>query len=119
MSWFIVARDDREGISCYTQIMTNSPAITLLEAEKIAKLARLDLSQDEIAKYAGQLSAILGYIKQLQEVKTENVPMTSQVTGLSNVLRDDAAASCADAEELVRMAPASENNLIKVKAVFE
>lgn len=98
--------------------MPNNPTITLPEVKKIAKLARLELSDAEIAKYAGQLSAILGYIKQLQEVETENVAMTSQVTGLSNVMRDDMVASGENAEELVKMAPASEDNLVKVKAVF-
>ena len=89
------------------------------EVEKIAKLARLDLSETELDTYAEQLSAILGYVSQLNEVDTENVEITTQVTGLSNIMREDIIESFDNTEELVNMAPEHKNNLIKVKAVFE
>ena len=89
------------------------------EVEKIAKLARLDLTDDEIKTYSKQLSAILDYVGQLQEVDTENVEITSQVTGLSNIMREDKVEACDDPKELIEMSPEHENNLIKVKAVFD
>jgi len=89
------------------------------EVEKIAKLARLELTDEEIKTYSEQLSDILGYVEQLQEVDTENVKITSQVTGLSNVLREDEVQGCDNPEELVDMAPESKDGLIKVKAVFD
>lgn len=89
------------------------------EVQKIASLARLELSAEEVEKYARELSAILGYVEQLSEVDTEHTPITSQVTGLSNVLREDSADACDNPEELVALAPESEDNLVKVKAVFE
>ena len=88
------------------------------EVEKIAKLARLELADDEIKTYSEQLSDILGYIDQLQEVDTENVKITSQVTGLSNVMRQDEVDACENPRELVEMAPEHEDGLVKVKAVF-
>jgi len=88
------------------------------EVEKIAKLARLELTDQEIETYSEQLSAILGYVDQLQELDTENIKITSQVTGLSNVMREDKIEQCDNANELIEMAPESEDNLIKVKAVF-
>ena len=93
--------------------------ISKKEVEKIAKLARLELSDKEVDTYAQQLSAILGYVDQLQEVDTENVEITSQVTGLSNIMREDVVESFDNSEELVKMAPENQDNLIKVKAVFE
>jgi len=89
------------------------------EVEKIAKLARLELTDEEIKTYSKQLSAILGYVDQLQEVDTENVEITSQVTGLSNIMREDKVAECDDASELISMSPEHKDNLIKVKAVFD
>lgn len=93
--------------------------ISKKEVEKIAKLARLELSDKEVDIYAQQLSAILGYVDQLQEVDTKNVEITSQVTGLSNIMREDVVESFDNSEELVKMAPENQDNLIKVKAVFE
>ena len=75
------------------------------EVEKIAKLARLDLTSDEINTYSEQLSAILEYVDQLQEVDTENVEITTQVTGLSNILREDEVQECDNPKELVELAP--------------
>jgi len=93
--------------------------LTKKEVENIAKLARLELTDEEIKTYSEQLSDILGYIDQLEEVDTENVEITSQVTGLSNVMREDKVEACDNASEIVDMAPESEDGLIKVKAVFE
>ncbi len=95
-----------------------SVKISEAEVRKVAALARLDLTEKEVAMYAGQLSAILGYVGELQTVDTDNVKVTSQVTGLANVLREDKVEGCDNAEELVKMAPAHQDNLIKVKAVF-
>ncbi len=96
-----------------------TPKITEAEVRKVAALARLDLTEKEVQTYAEQLSAILGYIKQLEEVDTDNVAVTSQVTGLSNVMREDKVEACDNAEALVNMAPSHENNLVKVRAVFD
>ena len=57
------------------------------EIQHIAKLARLELTDKELEKYGGQLSAVLNYIDQLKEVDVKGVEPTAQVTGLENVLR--------------------------------
>ena len=56
---------------------------------KLARLARLDLSDDEIQEYASELSEILQYVEQLQAVDTQGLKPTNQVTGLTNVMRPD------------------------------
>jgi aspartyl-tRNA(Asn)/glutamyl-tRNA(Gln) amidotransferase subunit C len=88
------------------------------EVEKIAKLSRLELTDEEKDKFAGQMSAVLDYVGKLEEVNTENVDMTAQVTGLENVYRDDKVDQCDFQKELIKQAAESEDNLIKTKSVF-
>ena len=64
-------------------------SLTNDEASKVAHLAKLDLSKDEIEKFKVQLSEIISYINQLQEVDTSSTEPTSQTTGLTSVTRDD------------------------------
>jgi aspartyl-tRNA(Asn)/glutamyl-tRNA(Gln) amidotransferase subunit C len=92
--------------------------LTKQEVEKIAKLSRLELNEEEKGKFAGQLSAVLDYVGKLNEVNTENVDMTAQVTGLENVYREDKADQCDYQSDLVKQAAESEDNLIKTKSVF-
>lgn len=66
-----------------------STTLTTKDVQHVAKLANLNLTDTEIKKFRKQLSEVLNYIYLLQEVDTEGVEETSQVTGLTNVLRDD------------------------------
>ena len=63
--------------------------ITKDDVIKIAKLAKLQLSEAEITKYQKDLSAILDYAEQLNELNTNNVKPLYQVTELEHVVRDD------------------------------
>ncbi len=91
------------------------------EVEKIAGLARLGLAEEEKDKFGDQLSSILDYVNKLNEVDTDEVPPTAQVTGLEDVSRPDRISSC-DSEtmkKLIESAPLNEGGYIKVKGVFE
>lgn len=95
--------------------------LTPEKIEEIAKLARLKLTGAEKAKYAEQLSAVLDYVEQLNEVDTDGVPETSQVTGLTDVTRADEPVSC-DADtraKIIAAFPEKLDKVLKVKAVFE
>ncbi len=95
-------------------------ALTKEEVAYVAHLARLEMTDAELDKYTSQLSAILGFVDQLQEVDTEGIEPLAQTTGLVNVLQDDAtAADKVDREALLKGAPASEAPYVKVKAVLE
>jgi aspartyl-tRNA(Asn)/glutamyl-tRNA(Gln) amidotransferase subunit C len=90
------------------------------EVEHIALLARLGLTEEEKDKFAKQISAILGYVEQLQEVNTEGIEPTAQVTGLINVMDQDEVIHT-DSEirrKLLDQAPETQDDLIKAKAVF-
>ena len=95
--------------------------ITKKEVEHVAQLARLRLDEKESEKYAQQLSSILEYVEQLQKIDTQKVSETAQVTGLENIMREDAIFDVGSPmkEKILEIAPESENNLIKTKNVFE
>ena len=63
--------------------------ITREEIKHIAELSRLELSEEEIKRFSGQLDSILSYISQLNEVDTAKVEPTAQVSGLSDIWRAD------------------------------
>ena len=96
-------------------------ALTKKEVEHIALLARLGLTEAEKEKFALQLSSILDYVEQLKEVDTKGIEPTAQVTGLENVMRKDKIESCdkKTRNRLRELAPESEDDLIKTKAVFD
>lgn len=67
--------------------------LTREQVLKIAKLARLGITEAEVEKYQVQLSGIISYIDKLNEVNTDGVEPTSQVTGLLNCFRKDEVLS--------------------------
>jgi aspartyl-tRNA(Asn)/glutamyl-tRNA(Gln) amidotransferase subunit C len=90
------------------------------QIEHIANLARLELSDEEVKKYGGQLSGIFDYIEQLSEVNVEGVEPTAQVTGMKNILREDKVEVWAEneVEASLNQAPETEDHQIKVKRVL-
>ncbi|MCX7838447.1 MAG: Asp-tRNA(Asn)/Glu-tRNA(Gln) amidotransferase subunit GatC, partial [Anaerolineae bacterium] len=62
--------------------------LTRAQVQHIAELAKLKLTEDEIARMTEQLSAILDYAARLQELDTEAIPPTASVVPLRNVMRD-------------------------------
>lgn len=76
------------------------------DVRHIAKLARLKLSDAEVKKFTKEMDSILRYVEMLNEVNTENVEPTAQVTGLTNVFREDIVKpSEATTEELLACSP--------------
>lgn len=89
------------------------------QVKHVAKLARLDLADDEAVRFAGQLSDVLSYMEILEEVNTDGVDPTSQVTGLTNVTRKDKVEKWCEREELLAATELPvEFNQIKVKPVI-
>lgn len=91
------------------------------QVKKIAHLARLHLTDEEVEVFAGQLTNILDYVDILKELNTEGVPETNQVTGLTNVLREDkveANALCTPDELLACSPLPKDKHQIKTKRVI-
>jgi len=77
--------------------------LTADQVRHIAKLARLNLTDEEVAKFAPELTSILDYIEMLQEVDTKNVEASTQVTGISNGNRiDEIRTDSPDPDALIK-----------------
>lgn len=97
-----------------------SPKIDVAKIKQIAHLSRIGISEAEAAKYAEQMESILDYMKILEEVNTDGVEMTSQVTGLQSVTRPDVViVETVPAELLAASVLPKVSGQIAVKAVIK
>jgi aspartyl-tRNA(Asn)/glutamyl-tRNA(Gln) amidotransferase subunit C len=96
-----------------------SEAITESEVRHIATLARLKLTDSEVAEFAHQLASILDYVSQLEEVNVEGVEPTAHAVDVSNVFRADQVAPSFDAETAVANAPQRHETYFKVPKVLD
>jgi len=85
----------------------------------IAKLARVALSDEEVAAFSAQLSEILGHFDVLNAVDTEGVEPTAHTLALQNVFAEDHSRPSLPAEEVLEMAPATDDGYLRVRAVLE
>ena len=92
--------------------------ITKEEVRKVAELARLELNENEINNHAEQLEKILEYIKQLEEIDTNEVPCTTRAIEVINVFRKDEKLNFDCNEELLDLAPSREDEYFKVPKII-
>ena len=92
--------------------------ITADDVRKVAKLSRLNLPEETIATYTGQLERILDYVDQLQAVDTDGVPPTTRAVEVVNVTREDAVVSTDVREELLDQAPQREGDFFRVPKIL-
>ncbi len=86
---------------------------------KLARLARLSLSEDEIAEYSTELTQILQYVDLLQAVDVTGLKPTNQITGLTNISREDVIVDYGySPEDLRANLPDIEEGQIKVKRML-
>jgi aspartyl-tRNA(Asn)/glutamyl-tRNA(Gln) amidotransferase subunit C len=86
---------------------------------KLARLARISLSDEEVEKYAEELSAILQYVEQLSAVDVTGLEPTNQVTGLTNVMREDKVIEYGyEPAKLLENVPAVQDSHLKVKRMI-
>ena len=94
-------------------------ALTLEEVEHIAVLARLELAEEEKARYREQLSAILDYVARLQVLDTAGIPPTSSVLPVQARLRNDHPIPGLEREALLKNAPVTDGKMFEVPPVLE
>ena len=92
--------------------------ITTDDVRKVAQLARLDLPEDKIATYTGQLERILDYVAQLEQVDTEGVPPTTRAVEVVNVTREDRVEATPVREDLLNEAPQREGDFFRVPKIL-
>jgi aspartyl-tRNA(Asn)/glutamyl-tRNA(Gln) amidotransferase subunit C len=93
--------------------------LSIDEVQKIAKLSQLNLSEDELVKFQGQLSEVLNYVEVLNELDTDKVEPTSQVTGLENIAREDEVKNSLALKEALSGSSETEKEMFVTKAVFK
>ena len=88
------------------------------DVRKVAKLARLDLPEDTIATYTGQLERILDYVDQLQAVDTEGVLPTTRAVEVVNATREDIVVATDVRQDLLDQAPQRESDFFRVPKIL-
>ncbi len=94
-------------------------SITEKEVLHIAHLARLSLSEEEVAILTDQLASILEYMGKLNELVTEGVEPTAHAISLFNVMREDVAESSTKTSEILSNAPDRVEDLFRVPRIIE
>ena len=84
----------------------------------MARLARLDLSEEELDLYAGQLAAVLDHAAQVAALATEGVEPTAHPLPLRNVFREDVVRPSLSREEVLAEAPSVEDNRFEVPPIL-
>jgi aspartyl-tRNA(Asn)/glutamyl-tRNA(Gln) amidotransferase subunit C len=92
--------------------------LSIEETKHIAALARIGVTEKELEKFSHDLSSILDWMKQLEEVDVTGVLPTAHITGMNDVFREDQAGSFINKEKLIELFPESKNGYDKVKSIL-
>ncbi|MFM7364878.1 MAG: Asp-tRNA(Asn)/Glu-tRNA(Gln) amidotransferase subunit GatC [Cuspidothrix sp.] len=85
---------------------------------KVANLARLELTADEEGKFTTQLSSILDYVEQLNELDVTNVQPTTRAIDVSNITREDILQPYSDRNAILNSAPQQEGDFFRVPKIL-
>jgi aspartyl-tRNA(Asn)/glutamyl-tRNA(Gln) amidotransferase subunit C len=92
-------------------------ALTREDVAKVARLARLSLTDDELNRFTGQLAKVLQHAEDLNLIDLTGVSPTAHPFGLSNVLRPDVVGPCLDRDEVLAAAPDPEDGRFGVPRI--
>ena len=92
-------------------------AISKKEVEHVALLSRLEVNDEEIEEYTGQLSAILEYVRKLDELDTTDIEPTAHVLPMHNVFREDRVEDGIPRETALKNAPDQEKGCYRVPKI--
>jgi aspartyl-tRNA(Asn)/glutamyl-tRNA(Gln) amidotransferase subunit C len=107
------------SIAKKTAYPENAMSVDLATVKRVARLARIAVSEEDAARMTGELNGILGFVEQLNEVDVTGVePMTS-VTPMAMKKREDAVTDGNKADDIVANAPATDRNFFQVPKVVE
>jgi aspartyl-tRNA(Asn)/glutamyl-tRNA(Gln) amidotransferase subunit C len=90
------------------------------QVQKIAQLARIEISDDEAEKYSKELSDILGFVEKLNEANTEKIEPIAHITGAQNVMREDKVIEYSEEikDNIIKNFPEKKDRFDKVRSVF-
>lgn len=90
------------------------------EVKHIALLARIGLSEEDVEKYRRELSSVLDFFRELEELETKEVESSGRMAGITNVSREDRAEDFENGKKEIirRNFPDAKDGFLKVKSVF-
>jgi len=94
-------------------------SVTVRDVEYVAKLARLEFTEEQKQKFTEDLNGILNYVEMLKEVDTDNVEISIGAYRVENALREDVVKPSFDRESLLKNAPDAQEGFVKVPKVIE
>ena len=92
--------------------------ITEDDVRHVATLARLDITDEEVDLFTGQLEAVLEHAQDVEALDVEGVPPTAHPLPLQNVFREDVPGDSVDRDEVLAMAPAAEDGRFRVPRIL-
>ncbi|WP_040494441.1 Asp-tRNA(Asn)/Glu-tRNA(Gln) amidotransferase subunit GatC [Ilumatobacter nonamiensis] len=95
-----------------------SDRITTADVSKVASLARLTLSDDELAQATTELGAMLDHFAEIDALDLDGVEPMSNPTHLVNVMRDDVVGDCLDRDEVLAAAPVAQEERFRVPPII-
>lgn len=102
----------------WPSMATMSERISVADVAHVARLARLELTEDELARFTEQLGAVLEHAADVVACNTSGVEPTSHPLPLVNVLRDDVETPCLDRQVVLAQAPAAEDDRFRVPRIL-
>jgi aspartyl-tRNA(Asn)/glutamyl-tRNA(Gln) amidotransferase subunit C len=93
-------------------------AISRDDVVHVARLARLELTEEEVEEFTGQLGAVLEHAADIAALDIAEVPPTAHPLPLVNVLRDDVPVPSLDRDEVLSQAPAAEDGRFRVPRIL-
>jgi aspartyl-tRNA(Asn)/glutamyl-tRNA(Gln) amidotransferase subunit C len=95
------------------------PALDRDDIAHLARLSRLQLTDDELDDYGQQLDVILGAVARVAEVAADDVPPTTHAVPVVNVTRPDVAVACLDRDDALAGAPSAEDDRFRVPRILD
>ena len=92
--------------------------ITRAECAHVAALARLELTDEELERFTGQLDELLDHVAEVEALEVEGLPPTMHALPLVNVLRPDVPGEVLDRDEVLAVAPLAEDGQFRVPPVL-
>lgn len=100
--------------------MTKQPDVSGIDVRYVADLARIELTDDEAARFEKELDDVLEYVQKLGELDVDTIEATAHAMPLSNVMREDIARPGMDREAMLGNAPATADDaFVRVPVVIE
>jgi aspartyl-tRNA(Asn)/glutamyl-tRNA(Gln) amidotransferase subunit C len=98
--------------------MAETPRLTREEVAHVADLARLDLTEEELDLFTGQLAQVLDHAADVSSLDLAGVEPTAHAMAVTNVLRPDEVRPCLDRDEVLAQAPSVEDHRFKVPRIL-